>query len=260
VRQRFKLLGALLSFFAVAVTADPEFTNDELNAVGAASPSNDEFKKARHDQHEVWLEKNYDPGVIDRLLVDYYGHFNFSSWLKLGVIVALSPFEQGEPELIGGELNIPVEKLGAVLTLAVQQERWHAWQITENRTEAYLNFKLFPTLYFAFGLGYRAPQFNVNSLAQSLNIFSDNSEVNVIYRLQWDVVNADGFLLSFLISNYDRFRLYTFTDIHFALAPELRLNSQFSLAGYGAIGVKGVSGVVLSFSQITFGAGLKYEL
>ena len=200
-------------------------------------------------QHEFWLSRSYEPGVSNRLLTEYVGTFPLSDVTKLRVEGVASFLEQTGISLVGFEGVYLLPNLLSEVTAGVMQERWPDWSVTENRAVAYWKFTPFPSLSMSLGLGYRSPQFNVSSLWQTLTWPSDEAEIGVLYSAQWDFLKTSSYLIGMQVGDYERMRLYSDDNIHFALRGEFEVAPNWSFLTYFSVGAKGVSGGIVTFSQ-----------
>jgi hypothetical protein len=226
----------------------------------SAEETNDDSEENATAIHELWLTRYYDPGVLNRYLLEYVGSYDLTSDFSLTAALSLSPLEQVEPALIGGEIYYLMPALRSSVTFGIQQERWHSWQVTENRMELFWNWRVIPSLYVSAGIGYRSPQYAVNTFWQSFAWPSEDAEFNLIYRVEWKFLEWEDLQLSTILADYDRMRLYSLSNVHMILKAEYSLDESWSCLGYFSVGVKGLSGSILSFSQYVVSLGANYAL
>ncbi len=218
-------------------------------------------------QHEALVVFNNESGVISNLLLNYNGSFNLGKRFNLLVGGSVSLGSQWGPELLGVSGEFKIDEIWSHIVLGVQQERWSDWDTTENRAVLYWVLHPFfsQALSLSFGEGYRAPQY------AGMGIYSlwwpkSSAEFNPIYRFEWKFLSPrpeGGFFSKFggsvLIFDYDRMRLFTWDNTHFTIIPDYALNDKTRLELMLGTAVKGASGAVISWDQLTLGAGFKYE-
>ena len=234
--------------------ADDAAAEEEAENTADSDKSDDKSRAA----HEFWLSRSYEPGVVNRLLAEYLGTFSLSDVAKLRLEGATSYLEQTGVSLVGLEGVYLLPSLQSEVTVGVQQERWPDWDVTENRLVAYWKFAPFPCLFLSLGLGYRSPQFNVQSIWQSLAWPSDDAEIGVLYSVQWNFLELPGWRIGALVGDYERMRLYSDDNIHIGLRGEYDLTPHWSFLGYASVGATGVSGGIVTFSQTLLSIGIRY--
>lgn len=208
--------------------------------------------------HEFWLSYSYQAGVANRILAEYLGTIPLSDTIKLRLEGATSYLEQTGVSFVGIEGVYLFPSLLGELTLGVQQERWPDWNVSENRFVAYWKFAPFPWLFLSLGLGYRSPQFNVDSVWQSLAWPSEDAELGVLYSVQCNFLSRPAYRLGALLGDYERMRLYSDDNIHIGLRGEYDLSPDWSLLGLVSVGATGVSGGIITFSQTLLSVGVRY--
>jgi hypothetical protein len=143
------------------------------------------------------------------------------------------------------------------ITLGFQQERWPSWNTSENRIVAYWGFFPFSNTTLHLGYSYRAPQYGASFL-QSLAWPSMDGEFGLLYRIEVDVIQLPQFKLSLLVFDYDRMRLYTWTNIHFSIQPQYQISKKWKLQALLGVAAEGASGGIVSWDQNYINIGVAY--
>ena len=210
--------------------------------------------------HTFWISRDYEEGVINRGMVEYQGRYWLSPVFAIDGGAALSLVQQWGVSRIGvaGVANFPNAK--SYLILGVEHETWPDWRVTENRASLYWEFHPLDLLTAVFGFSYRSPQFMSTTLAQALAWGGAESEIAIVYRLEWHLFTWGRLRTSMAVWDYDRMLLYTSDNIHFSFRAEWSLNPQLRLMGQASTAAKGVSGGLLSWGQNELAMGLNYEL
>jgi hypothetical protein len=208
--------------------------------------------------HEFMMTRSYLAGVSNRLLVEYYGNYQLGSLFSLQVGNRYSLFEQWGLSLLGisGIFHLPW--IWSDLTLGLEHERWEDWRTTENRAIVYWTFHPHSKIDLLFGVAYRAPQFGVTQLFQSLGWSGINPEVALIYRFKFPIFSIHNLDFSVLAWNYDHMRLFTYDNFHFSILAVLSLSSQLKVSGMATTAASGVSGGVVSWQENMFSLGIQY--
>jgi hypothetical protein len=237
---------------------DPAFADSLLLDPSGlqSSPDSDRI----HDfRQEVWLTRPYEAGVIDRLLVEGFARLNLSPSFALLGGVSFSLFDQWGVSLLGisGIWRLPDWRFE--LTLGLQHESWPGWNMSENRLVLYGSFAPLDFILVSIGYSYRSPQYAPNFI-QSLGWVSSTSEFGLLYRVEVEAFRYRRLSFILLVHDYDRMKLYTWTNIHFALQPRYELSSQLSVQGSIGIAAEGVSGGVISWEEQNFAIGMAYVI
>jgi hypothetical protein len=209
-------------------------------------------------EHDFWLRRSHEPGVVNRLLTEYQGTFPLNETMKFRFGGALSFLEQSGLSLIEAEVIYALPPLLSEFTIGLQQERWIDWLVTENRFVAYFTFTPWRDLVLSLGLAYRSPQFNVRSFGQSLNWPGANAEIGILYSVQWTFLTGVDYRLGTQVGDYENMRLYSNGNIHIGLRGEFDLDPNWTLLSYASVGAKGVSGGIVTFTQTLVSFGLRY--
>jgi hypothetical protein len=231
-----------------------------LLLLNAGIASSDELPPVSLDVHEFWVTRYTESGVTDRLAFEYRGDITLTRLIDLRLGFGVAPFEQIEASLWGVELVQAIEILNSRITLGIQQEKWHNWRVIENRAELYWTVEPADALTLTLGVAARAPMFDRTSFFPEPRWSNDAVELCPLYRLDMGILDENRFSLRFVLANYDRMFLYTPSNIHFIFKPEWELSDELSVIGNFSLAIKGLSGLVLSYSQFTTGIGLSYAL
>jgi hypothetical protein len=208
--------------------------------------------------HELRISRDFEGGVVDRMLVDYFGRYWLSDVFALDAGVGTSFFAPNGVSLLGVSAVADFPNAHSFLALGVEHERWPAWQVTENRVVLYWNFHPLDDINISFGAGYRSPQFVSTTFAQSLAFGGPSDEFSVLYRFDWRVLQVQQFGVSAMIWNYDHMRLYTVDNIHFSLRLGYALTERLALTALGTASINGLSGGILSWGQSQVVGGITY--
>lgn len=213
---------------------------------------------ASASEHELWADRRLEPGVEDRLQVQYLSTFRPVTALRFRLLAEGSTMEQNGLSLIGTEATAIIKSLRTELTLAFQREYWSDWQVAENRAEAFIIVLPVSRLALLLGLCYRTPSYNVPSFFLNWVWPFDNSEWGIFYNATLTLINGKRFATDLLVGNYQRMRVYANDNIQIGLQSEWRMTEHWRLVNFLGIGVKGFSGAVVSFSQAHIGFGIRY--
>lgn len=208
---------------------------------------------------ELLFTRQYEAGVINRLLIQYIGRFDLNDIFAIQAGLNLSTFEQWGYSLLGVTGIFKIAPLLSEISIGVQQENWPDWSITENRAVAFWTFEPFHWVSLMVGCSYRAPQYGANFL-QSFQWPTVDAEWGPIYRLQVNFFEVSKFFFSFLAWNYDRMRFYSWDNVHFSFQTQFQIHPKLRLEGLFTTATKGVSGGIVSWGQNTISLGINYAI
>ncbi len=214
------------------------------------------------DSHQTLLcGLRHEQGVESKMLLTSLVRHQVAPRVGITGGVSFSLFQHNGISNLGLEADVLVTDFWHVgLTAGVQHDQWTDWRIGENRAFGTLNVEPLPRLGLGIGAAYRAPVFDPDRYQSPFHWQSDVPEWNLLYRLEWRFLHRENADASFRVSNLDRLRLYNPHHIAFQLRGLVRLNRDWNLVLHCGSGVKGLSAMLLSVTEVTIQAGVRHEL
>ncbi len=202
----------------------------------------------------------HEPGVETKLLTTGSVDWQPLRQVRVGGAFALSLIQHNGLSRIG--LGVDTRLLdfaGLGLEAGVQHEQWNGWQSGENRVFGALRIEPVPGLRLGAGIAYRAPLLDSGSYSSPFNWQSDAPELNLLYRLEWTFlcrarVNAAAYL-----ANFDRLTMHNPQQFPFGLRGTCGLGRGWRLLGHCGTAINGLSGLMLSLSEVTLELGVQRE-
>lgn len=232
-------------------------------ALPLASPQSDARNQRgwglHFSEHDFIINRAYESGVTDRMLTEYHGRFELHPAFVASAALGTSAFAHSFVNFmaIAAALRFPNAK--GELSFEYHHENWSNWSVAENRLASYFFFYPSESFSIIFGLGYRGPIFGNSSFLGTFGLASIAPEISVLYRFQWEFMDIGRFSSYFLIWNYDRFRFFSENNVRFSLWPQFAISPSLKIYANLGIGIRGVSGGILSWGASSLGLGLVYE-
>lgn len=250
-----------------SVTSTPSSAAAPSSATPAAAAVQLDLSDARnqkgwglhHSEHDLMINRAYERGVVDRMLTEYNGRFEIHPSLVVSGALGTSAFSHSFVNLLGLSAALRFPHARSELTFEYQHENWSDWSMAENRLA--VSFFFYPSEAFSivFGFGYRGPVFGNPSFLGTLGIASDSPEICVLYRFQWEFLEIGRLSSYVMIWNYDRYRFFNENNVHFTLWPQVTITPALKVYANFGVGVRGVSGGILSWGASSLGLGITYE-
>jgi len=201
----------------------------------------------------------HERGVESRMVVTVLARQDLLPWLALDAGVGLNMF--GHDGLAGYGLGAEAEILPLVrlrVRAAVQHDQWNDWRIGENRVLGMLAAEPLDRFELGAGMAWRAPVYDPKRYASPLEWQSDAPEWNLVYHLGWRFLETGPFVASAVLSNLDDLRLQTPHHISFRAEGSWRLDQNWQVVASCGTGVKGLSGLLFSVSEVSANAGVRH--
>lgn len=158
---------------------------------------------------------------------------------------------------------IPYSYFHTRFVLFAHHDEWGDWRTGENRVGGYVTLGAWAVPWSRIrldaGAAWRAPQFG-DGYTNALRLTSDAGEWNVLYGARWAFLSDYRSEAAVWMSNHDEFTVQTPQLVPFGLDGWYHLGQRATLFGRVGTGVNGVSGLLLSFSELRAEAGVKVEL
>ncbi len=232
---------------------------DQSVATPHSDARNQRGWRLHFSEHDFIINRAYESGVTDRMLTEYHGRFELHPSFVASAALGTSTFAHSFVNFmaIAAALRFPNAK--SELSFEYHHENWSNWSVAENRLASYFFFYPSDSFSIIFGLGYRGPVFGNSSFLGTFGLASVAPEINVLYRFQWEFMEIGKFSSYFLIWNYDRFRFYSENNVRFSLWPQFVISPSLKVYANLGIGIRGISGGILSWGASSLGLGLVYE-
>jgi hypothetical protein len=170
---------------------------------------------------------------------------------------ALSLFQHAGLSRLGLGASFRVGPVAAIsVHLAVQHEQWNDWQAGENRVLASLSAEPLAGLRLAAGIAWRVPLFDPAHFGSPFYWQSDAPERNILYRLEWPMLGRGRWQVSGWLSNFDRFTVRNPQQFPFGLDAAVRLSPCLSVSAHAGTAINGLSGLLLSLSELNLEVGV----
>lgn len=197
------------------------------------------------------MTRRYESGVTERLLLQTRGGYRFLQFFALQAELETSLGQHWGPSLFGGELMAGFVNATSDLVLSYHQEWWSSWSVVEHRVGFYLLFEPRKTFQIIFGLGVRVPVFGARA---------DSPELAVLFRVDGGLVRVWRLSLHGLLWNFDGLRMESGDNVHASLRLDWLMDDaeKWTSSLTATVGIKGISGGILSVDQNQIALGVRY--
>jgi len=142
------------------------------------------------------------------------------------------------------------------LAAGVQHEQWNDWQAGENRAFGIVTAEPVRGLELAAGAAWRVPLLDAERYMSPFNWQSAVPEWNLLYRVEWTFLKRRQAEASAWMANIDRLTVHNPQQFPFGLRGAHGLGRGWSLLGNCGTAINGLSGVLLSLSEVTLEFGV----
>jgi hypothetical protein len=199
-----------------------------------------------------------EPGVESKLLAAAQADVTPFPYVRLDAGLAFNLFQNnGLGAAALGVGAVACDPIGLTLRLAVQHQQWRDWQAGENRVLAMVEAGPVYGLDAGLGVVHRVPVFG-DRYWSPLVWSGGASEWNFLYRLRWKFTERENWWLRAGLSSYDRYTAHNPQQFPLEADGAYRLKDDLQLVARVGTAVVGVSGGLVSFHEIEFGAGVRY--
>lgn len=189
-----------------------------------------EFRPA----HQVLVDANIGFGFLENMGVTHY---------RLGA--------RANP-LWGGRAGVEA---------AFEHDQWVDWFAGENRAIGMVHVKPLSGLELGAGAAWRAPvrgdSAEPDAYASPFNWSSDSPEWNLLYRVHWQFLSRPRLALGAYLANHDAYTIHTAQQFPFGVDGTCDLDEGVLLYGRLGADIKGLSGLLLNFGEISLDLGVK---
>jgi hypothetical protein len=158
---------------------------------------------------------------------------------------------------------IPYSYFHTRFVLFAHHDEWGDWRVGENRVGGYVTLGAWAVPWSRIrldaGAAFRAPQVG-DGYTNALRLKSDAGEWNVLYGARWAFLSDYRSEAAVWLSNHDEFTVQTPQLVPFGLDGWWQVGRGVTAFGRVGTGINGVSGLLLSFSELRAEAGVKVEL
>jgi hypothetical protein len=210
-------------------------------------------------QQAVLLGVRHEAGVESKALVSVHGSRPVLSFLNIHAGIGLSLFQHNGLSDYGLGVRIRALRFGRIeLDASCCHSQWNDWRIGENRVMATAHTTPLRTLHLGAGIAYRAPVFD-DGFASPLAWDSDMPEFNLVYELDWTFLEIAPVDAVLTVSNADLLRMSAPSRIPLRVSAIADLLPGWSLLFRCGTGIKGLSSLLLSVSEVTAELGVRLE-
>lgn len=146
------------------------------------------------------------------------------------------------------------------IEVGVSHEQWNGWRIGENRLLAVARCGPLDGFRIGFGVAYRAPVFDPDRFASPFFWRSEMPEWNVVYSVEARLLRLPRLEAWLAAANLDRGHFYTPSHVSFQAHGSYRLGPDLLFVFHAGSGVKGLSGLLFSLSEVTVETGVRHAL
>jgi len=206
------------------------------------------------------LGYRHESGVESKLLVTGLADADIGSRVRLSAGLGFSLFENSG--VTGYGLGVSVMPPGSdrlAIEAAAQHQQWSDWRAGENRVLAYVRVGPLPRLRLNVGAALRAPSFDTTHYWSPCEWRSDAPEWNLLYGIDWTFFERAGWSLSAFIANHDRFTVHDPQQFPLGLRVQYDVGAGCAVTARASTAISGFSGMLLTFSEAEFEAGVRRE-
>jgi len=225
---------------------------------GVVSASPLLFETGRSQQAAL-VGARHEAGVESRALVSVHASQSVLPFLNVHAGIGLSLFQHNGLSDYGLGVRIRALRLGSIeFDAGYCHNQWNDWSIGENRVMATAHASPLRNLRLGAGIAYRAPVFD-DRFANPLEWDSDMPEWNLVYELDWTLLRLAPVDATLTVSNIDLLRMSAPSLVPLRVSAIADLVPGWSLLFRCGTGIKGLSSLLLSVSQVTAELGVRHE-
>jgi hypothetical protein len=203
----------------------------------------------------------YEPGVETNLVLGAAVGIKAGAGITVDGNIGFGLIEQmGVVHYRVGATAFPLLRDRLGLEAAVEHDQWVEWYAGENRAVGLVRAKPFANLDVGVGAAWRAPvtgdSVHPDAYSSPFNWQSDWPEWNLLYDLRWRFICGPRFGLGAYLSNHDAWSIRNPQQFPFGLDADYRVGN-YLLTGQLGTCINGFSGLLLSFGETKFTAGVK---
>jgi hypothetical protein len=201
----------------------------------------------------------YEAGVESKALVSIHASQPLLSFLNIHAGVGLGLFQHDGLSDYGLGFRVRALRLAGIeFDASFRHNQWNDWRIGENRVMATAHSTPLRTLHLGAGIAYRAPRFG-DGFASPFAWDTDMPEWNMVYELDWTFLSIAPVDAILTVSNVDLLQMSAPSLVPLQVSAKAGLVPDWDLLFRCGTGIKGLSSLLLSVSQVTAELGVRHE-
>ncbi|MEO0082271.1 MAG: hypothetical protein ABIL25_08275 [candidate division WOR-3 bacterium] len=210
-------------------------------------------------EQQLFIGYRYEAGVESKLLGTLRASFAPHHRIRIEAGTSFSAFDHPGFSRLGLTAGIyATDFWQAQVQIGLQHEQWNDWLVGENRAIFLLDVRPHHRALFGLGIAYRAPVFSTVRYWLPWWFSSDAPEVNFLYRARWDFIELGRFSASAELANVNLMELHNPQQFPVELSGSWRIASDLSFVCRCRTAMTGLSGLLISFPEITAELGVRH--